>query len=161
MSGEKSAENQGLSTAVAADASVDTTGSSEKPQESAPKKNKGGRPKGYPKTGGRKKTPRGSTGKEARLYLAENSGYLEVLCRTCAGKPIRIAGPTGKEPVWHYPDWRDRRWAAQLVAKKSFPELQVTQLSGPEDGPIKTRALDTSPLGTTDVWNIASTHINR
>ncbi len=128
------AESQGLSVVISNEASDLGTGAA----ESAPPKSKGGRRKGMPKVpgSGRRKGATNALGKEARQWLAQNSNYLEVIARTCAGKAVRMAGPTGKQG-WHYPDWADRKWAAELVARKLVPDVSAAEISGPDGGPIQ------------------------
>ena len=132
------AESQGLSAVVSNGASDLGTGAA----ESAPPKSKGGRRKGMPKVpgSGRRKGATNALGKEARQWLAQNSNYLEVIARTCAGKAVRMAGPTGKQG-WHYPDWADRKWAAELVARKLVPDVSAAEISGPDGGVIQSQHL--------------------
>ena len=105
--------------------------------EVGPKRRRGGRAKGSPKVpgSGRRKGAPNALGKDARQWLAANSNYLEVIARTCAGKAIRMAGPTGKQ-VWRYPDWADRRWAIELVARKLIPDVTASEISGPDGAPL-------------------------
>ncbi len=86
--------------------------------EVRPAKRKGGRKPGSPKVpgSGRRKGAPNAIGRDARQWLAANSNYLDVIARTCAGRAVKMAGPTGKS-VWRYPDWADRRWALELVAR--------------------------------------------
>ncbi len=84
---------------------------------------------------GRRKGSPNALGKVARQWLAANSNYLDVIARTCAGKAVRMAGPTGKQ-VWRYPDWADRRWAIELVARKLIPDVSASEISGPDGAPL-------------------------
>ena len=106
-------------------------------REAGPAKRKGGRAKGSPKVpgSGRRKGAPNALGKVARQWLAANSNYLDVIARTCAGKPVKMAGPTGKQ-VWRYPDWADRRWAIELVARKLNPDVSASEISGPDGEPV-------------------------
>ena len=92
-----------------------------------------GRAPGSPKVpgSGRRKGVPSAMGKEARLFLAAHSGYLDTICRVCAGKAVKMSGPTGKK-VWFHPEWKDRRWAIELVASKLLPTMAASELSGPE-----------------------------
>ena len=111
-----------------------------RPGASEPPKPKLGRPKGYPKTGGRQKGADTAIGKEGRQWLAKNSKALDVLARVASGKPVRIAGPTGKK-LWHYPSWSDQKWACELLLPRLVPALTSAEVSGPDGGPITTEAL--------------------
>ncbi len=105
-----------------------------------PAKAKMGRPVGYPKSGGRRKGPGGAAGKEGREWLAKNSKALDVLARVASGKAVKVAGPTGK-PLWHYPDWKDQKWAIEQILPRLVPVVTATEVSGPDGAPIATEAL--------------------
>ena len=66
-----------------------------RPGASEPPKAKMGRPKGYPKSGGRRKGPESKVGKEGREWLAKNSKVLDLLARVAAGRPVRVASQSG------------------------------------------------------------------
>ena len=91
-----------------------------------PPKARTGRPKGYPKTGGRRKGADNAIGKEGREWLAKNSKALDVLARVASGKAVKIAGPTGK-PLWHYPDWDDQKWAIEQILPRLVPALSAAE----------------------------------
>lgn len=107
-------------------------------------KKKTGRPKGTPKTGGRKKPGPNPYGKAGREYLAEHAGHLDLLIRILNGKGIKLAGPTGK-PKWWYPDKGDVLWALDRALQRTVPVLQAQEISGPEGGPIQSE--DLTPIG--------------
>ena len=68
--------------------------------------------------------PEGLTPAQRRVWLADESGYLDFLIRMCSGRPIQQRGPTGKKlKEWHYPTLADRRWAAEQIGKKCLPDL--------------------------------------
>jgi hypothetical protein len=113
---------------------VASNGSTETPKAAT------GRPKGYPKTGGRRKGADSAIGKEGREWLAKNSKALDVLARVASGKAVRIAGPTGKK-LWHYPDWEDRKWAVEQILPRLVPALSAAEFSGPDGGPLTTESL--------------------
>jgi len=98
-----------------------------------------GRPPGYPKSGGRRKGADSKVGKEGREWLAENSRCLDVLARVCAGKAVKMAGPTGKK-LWHYPTWEDQKWAAELLLPRLVPALSSAELTGADGGPLSMQA---------------------
>ena len=96
---------------------------------------KRGRPKGLPKTGGRKKGQRNWTHSEIRSALLDRSDAIETLADVCAGRQLRVSGPTGK-PLWRFPTMGERLRALELILKKVVPDLQATELSGPEGEPL-------------------------
>lgn len=102
-------------------------------KNSAPKKR--GRKPGCVKTGGRKKPGPEPSGREARKYLEQNSGYLDLLCRMLRGKPIKRQGPTGKV-IWYHPDFDDQKWALAQVLPRMIPTLASQELTGDADNPL-------------------------
>ena len=110
------------------------------PAEAKTTRSVGGRPVGYPKSGGRRKGPGNSVGKQGREWLAANSKTLDVLARVASGKGVKLAGPTGKRQ-WHYPSWADQKWACELLLPRLVPALSAAEFSGPDGGPITTEAL--------------------
>ena len=43
--------------------------------------------------------------------------------------------------MWRYPDWADRRWAIELVARKLIPDVSASEISGPDGGAIEVNDL--------------------
>ncbi|MEJ6845200.1 hypothetical protein V3589_03115 [Sinorhizobium fredii] len=84
---------------------------------------KRGRPKGLPKTGGRAKGGKNWSNEEIRSALLGKSEAIETLADICAGRLIRVSGPTGKQ-MDVYPSMQERLKAAELVLKKVVPDLQ-------------------------------------
>ncbi len=113
----------------------------EMPADVPKPKGKGGRPRGLGKVpgSGKRKIP-SLVGKEARLVLAEESGYLELLCKVCQGRPVSMKGPTGKGGLYHYPTFADRRWAVEIIVNKLIPSISATELSGRDGKPIQIEA---------------------
>ena len=103
--------------------------------EKPPIKRGPGKPKGLPKTGGRVKNKPSKMGREAREYLAKHSNYLEIISRICAGKSVKMSGPTGKQR-WFHPEWADRRWALEIAVSKLLPTMAASELSGPDQEPL-------------------------
>lgn len=98
---------------------------------------KPGRPKGSPKVpgSGRRKGKPNALGRAAREYLAAESGYLDMIARVCAGKAVRMSGPTGKKS-WYHPDWADRKWAVELVSSKCIPTMSAAEVTGADGEPL-------------------------
>ena len=117
--------------------------------EPVPVKSKPGRPKGSPKVpgSGRRKGKPNALGRAAREYLAAESGYLDMIAKVCAGKAVRMAGPTGKK-TWHYPDWADRKWAVELVSSKCIPTMSAAEVTGADGKPLFEETRREKLLGT-------------
>ena len=71
--------------------------------------------------------------------MAGNSKALDTLARVASGRRIQLTGPTGKR-YWHAPDWRDVRWAIELIANKLVPNISAHELSGRDGGKIEIEA---------------------
>lgn len=100
-----------------------------------PVKRRRGRPKGLPKTGGRKKATRNWTAPEIRAYIMENSSAIETLIDIAAGKEFRTSGPTGKSYLAH-PALGERLRAIELLLKKCLPDLSAIEATGAEGSPL-------------------------
>lgn len=108
-----------------------------------------GRPKGYPKSGGRQAPLKLKPGRLGRAEIAERSQVLDFLCRLCAGKPVRVPGPTGKSgnSSWHTPTFEERRWAADRLLPRVLPSLATQHIGGdPDADPISLRSMSESSL---------------
>jgi len=113
--------------------------------EAVPAPRKRGRPKGLPKTGGRKAGVRNWTHPEIRDALLGRSGAIEVLADICAGRQLLVTGPTGKS-IFAYPTMSERLRALDLVLRKVLPDLQATALSGPDGKPLFPEGASADPL---------------
>jgi len=101
------------------------------PDEPLPRKR--GRPKGLPKTGGRKKGTKNWTHPEIRDALLDKSGAIDVLADIVAGRQL-YAGQSGSvgKAGWRYPTLQQRLQALQILLAKVIPDLKATEISGPE-----------------------------
>ena len=102
------------------------------PQETsdAPKRGRG-RPRGYPKSGGRQKGTKNYSQLEIRAELLDRSNAIQVLADIVAGRKLYCAsGTLGAKPGWVYPSMRDRIKALGIVLAKSVPDLTATELTG-------------------------------
>jgi len=97
-----------------------------------------GRPKGYPRSGGRQKgTPNRDRAAtiEKIMSLADP---LEFLCKVARGDRMSAAAkPGATEKAWWVPTGDQRISAAQTLARKVLPDLKATELTG-DLGPVIT-----------------------
>ncbi len=90
-----------------------------------------GRPKGYPKTGGRQKgTPNRRT-VQTRDRIQELADPIAFLADVMAGKRMVAAGETGDaKKTWCYPTVAQRVQAGETMMRKLLPDLKATELTG-------------------------------
>ncbi len=105
------------------------------PDEPLPRKR--GRPKGLPKTGGRKKGTKNWTNSEIRDALLDKSGAIDVLADIVAGRQL-YAGQSGSvgKAGWRYPTLQQRLQALQILLAKVVPDLRAEELTGAEGEPL-------------------------
>lgn len=109
------------------------------PADDPPKKR--GRPKGYPKTGGRKAI---TTKAELRDHILSEIAKCDELFEIARRKQIRLSGPSGKTFLG-YPSVDQQLRAWELLFKKALPDLQATQITGVDEGPLQVERTDASP----------------
>ena len=101
-------------------------------------KRRPGRPKGYPKTGGRKPGSKNAVPNELRNYINHKGRPLELLAAIASGRKVTAADP--KDPCKKtsvYPSLTDRISAARVLMNKLVPDLRASEISGPDNGPIQ------------------------
>ncbi len=103
----------------------------------SPAKRKPGRPKGYPKSGGRQRgTPNRSTA-QTRDRIKELADPIAFLADVMAGKRMVAAGEPGDmKKTWCYPTLTQRVQASETLLRKLLPDLKATELSGPDGAPL-------------------------
>ena len=94
----------------------------------APAKSKGGRPKGYPRSGGRK---RGTPNKDRAFTvkrIEKEADPVLFLCKVARGDRMQ-AGPEpgSKKKGWWFPTGDQRITAAQTLLKKVLPDLRAAE----------------------------------
>jgi hypothetical protein len=110
------------------------TGKAKDVADAAPKR-KPGRPKGLPKTGGRKRPA--PIPVELREYIHRRGRPLELLNAIASGRKVQAADPENpgaKKSV--YPTLPDRIAAARVLLAKVAPDLRATELTGAEGKPL-------------------------
>ena len=90
-----------------------------------------GRPKGYPKSGGRQKgTPNRST-VQTRDRIQELADPIQFLADVMAGKRRVAAGEPGDmKKTWCYPTLAQRVQASETLLRKLLPDLRATEHTG-------------------------------
>ena len=114
-------------------AAVDVPG-----DDATPKKRGPGRPKGSKKPAGSgRKHFRDKTRDDLRKDLLQDSQALVALAQIARGEKFfsGSGGPAGKDS-WRRPSIQQRLRAIELVLSKCLPDLQSTELSGPEGKPL-------------------------
>ena len=90
-----------------------------------------GRPKGYPRSGGRAKgTPNKST-QLGRDFIIKQGSPIEVLCKIAKGEKIQAAADSASasERKGIYPSLDQRLAAARILAGKIVPDMKSVDLS--------------------------------
>ena len=100
-------------------------------------KRKPGRPKGLPKTGGRKKGTPNRTRVQILERINEKAdpiGFLILVSRGLQFEAATEAGAATKKKMYPTPDQRID--AAKILARKVLPDLKSTELTGDLGPPI-------------------------
>ena len=108
-------------------------------EATAPPKNKGGRPPGYPKTGGRRKGVPNRTTAMTREYITREADPVDFLCRVCRGLQFEAAPAPGEKKRMVSPTLEMRLSAATTLARKVLPDMKALELAGDAAAPITVR----------------------
>ena len=104
-------------------------------------KRKPGRPKGYPRTGGRKPgTPNKST-QLGRDFIIKRGAPIETLCKISKGEKIQAAADTASASKRKgiFPTVDQRLAAARILAGKIVPDMKSIEHAGPLGEPLSVR----------------------
>ncbi len=100
-------------------------------------KRKPGRPKGYPKTGGRRKGTPNRTRVQTLERIEREADPIGFLCRLARGLQFEAAADAGDtKKVKMYPTLDQQKDAVKILAGKVLPDLKSTHLTGDLDQPI-------------------------
>ena len=90
-----------------------------------------GRPKGYPKSGGRAKgTPNRDRAATIDKIMREADPLL-YLCKIARGDRLEAGdGPDAKKKTWWFPTGDQRISALQTLARKVLPDMKAVEVSG-------------------------------
>ena len=103
-------------------------------------KRKGGRPKGYPKSGGRKPGTANKSSQLGRDFIIRKGAPIETLCKIAKGEKIRAAdSESASKRVGIYPTIDQRLTAARILAAKVVPDQKAVEVSGPLGEPLSVR----------------------
>ena len=109
--------------------------------EETTKKRPPGRPKGYPRSGGRVKgTPNKST-QLGRDFIIRRGAPIETLCKISKGEKVQAAADTASAAKRNgiYPTVDQRLAAARILAAKIVPDMKSVEVSGPLGEPLSVR----------------------
>ena len=108
-----------------------------------PKKNKGGRPKGYPASGGRRPGTPNKINQVSRNYVIRQGAPLSFLCNVVRGKRFTAAAEQGDSKRAHvFPTMDQRIRAAEVLSRKCLPDLKATELTGKDGGAVALSLVD-------------------
>ncbi len=106
-------------------------------------KRKPGRPKGLPRTGGRRRGTPNKKNQVTRDYVIREGAPLAFLCSVVRGKRFTAAAePGGKKRTHVFPSLDQRLRAAEVLSRKVLPDLKTTELTGKDGGPVALTLLD-------------------
>ena len=101
-----------------------------------------GRPKGTPRTGGRKPGTPNRTSMVTRNFIVKNGAPVRVLCQIAAGRKMTAAASPGSEKRESaYPTLDQRLRAAEILARKIVPDMKSVEASGPDGGDLIIRVV--------------------
>ena len=113
------------------------------PETTETLRRKPGRPKGYPRTGGRAKGTPNKANAITRDYVIRQGAPVAFLCGVVRGKRFTAAAePGGKKRTHVFPTMDQRLRAAEILSRKVLPDLKTTELTGKDGGPVALTLLD-------------------
>ena len=112
-----------------------------------PAKRKPGRPKGYPKTGGRQKGTGNKFSRAIKDEIRIEGQPLQLHYDIVRGRRIKAADPEDpRKSCWLYPTITQRIASANALAAKIAPDLKSQELIGDPEKPIAVTAEPVSDL---------------
>ena len=100
--------------------------------ETTTPKRKPGRPRGYPKSGGRQKGTCNKDRAQTVERIATLADPIGFLCSVCKGDRMEAAlEPGAKKRTWWYPTGDQRIQAGMALARKVMPDQKAVELAGP------------------------------
>ena len=99
-----------------------------------------GRPKGYPKSGGRKPGTANKSSQLGRDFIISKGAPIELLCKIAKGEKIQAAD-TASAAKRHgiYPTIDQRLTAARILAAKVVPDQKAVEIGGPMGEPLSVK----------------------
>ncbi len=103
-------------------------------------KRKPGRPRGYPKSGGRKPGVANKASQLGRDFIINRGAPIEILCRIAKGEKIQAADSAStSKRIGIYPTIDQRLAAARILAAKIVPDMKSVELGGPMGEPLSVK----------------------
>jgi hypothetical protein len=96
-------------------------------------KRRPGRPRGYPKTGGRQRDVPPQTSAEMRERIIRQADPVGFLIAVAAGRVVETYDPVKRRKVQHAPTFEQRLEAAGKLVRKVLPDLNATSLDASID----------------------------
>ena len=99
-----------------------------------------GRPRGYPKSGGRKPGTANKSSQLGRDFIIKRGAPIETLCKIAKGEKIQAAdSESASKRSGIYPTIDQRLQAARILAAKVVPDQKAVEVSGPLGEPLSVR----------------------
>ena len=104
-------------------------------------KRKPGRPKGYPRSGGRKPGTVNKSTQLGRDFIIRKGAPIETLCKISKGEKVQAAADTASasERNGVYPTIDQRLAAARILAAKIVPDQKAVEIAGPQGEPLSVK----------------------
>ena len=100
-----------------------------------------GRPKGYPRSGGRAKGTPNKSSQLGRDFIIKRGAPIETLCKISKGEKVQAAADTASASKRDgvFPTIDQRLAAARILAAKIVPDQKAVEVSGPLGEPLSVR----------------------
>ena len=96
-----------------------------------------GRPRGYPKSGGRKPGTANISSQLGRDFIIKRGAPIETLCKIAKGEKIQAAdSESASKRAGVYPTLDQRLAAARILAGKIVPDMKSVDLSADGGAPF-------------------------
>ncbi len=109
--------------------------------ETTTEKRKPGRPKGYPRSGGRAKGTANKSSQLGRDFIIKLGAPIETLCNISKGEKVQAAADTASAAKRNgiYPTIDQRLTAARILAAKVVPDQKAVEIGGPMGEPLSVK----------------------
>ncbi len=100
-----------------------------------------GRPKGYPRSGGRQPGTPNKVSQLGRDFIIKRGAPIEILCKIAKGEKVLAAADSARAAQRNgvYPTIDQRLAAARILAAKIVPDLKSVEHAGPMGEPLSVR----------------------
>ncbi len=113
------------------------------PETEAPKR-KAGRPKGHPKSGGRKPGVPNKKNAITRDFIVKNGAPVATLCKIAKGEKLMAAADSASASTRNavYPTVDQRLAAARILAAKVVPDMKSIDMTADGGAPFVFQFID-------------------